>query len=407
MIVSFPAIHRSYNMKKKTKILIPSYAIDFNCIGGECEDSCCIGWDIDIDKKTFRKYCRTKDTRMKHKFAEHIYRNEESYNHNVDYGRIAIRESKWCPFLDKDKLCEIYQNLGEDSLSNVCYSFPRVYNVLNGNYELSLYMSCPEAVRKLLSSREPIRFSEHDMPVVKHIVNGSINTGDKYWKNSPVRNLPELRSLSIDTIQDRSHSINERILDLGSRLEKIAQSGLIPKDPVRDPIRFESKYAFQMDFFGYVIESLGFIDEIDSPVFANYTSLVMEGFELLGDESQNSRTDLYKEAIRTIVKPFTEENTYIFEHYLVNSIYQDNFPFSENQDMFDGYVILVVRYAFVQFYLAGIASKHGKLTKDDIALMIQVHTKIISHHKTFIPNLLREIKRRQFDNMEFISLLLE
>ena len=51
---------------------------------------------------------------------------------------VLFFHAKWCPFLDKDKYCEIYPNLGEDYLSNVCYSFPRVYNILNGNYELSL-----------------------------------------------------------------------------------------------------------------------------------------------------------------------------------------------------------------------------------------------------------------------------
>jgi len=378
-------------MKKLSKILIPSYAEDFICIGGECEDSCCIGWDIDIDKKTFRKYCRTKDTHIKEKFPKHIYRNKESYSNDVDYGRIAIESSRWCPFLDEDKLCEIYRMLGEDSLSNVCYSFPRVYNILNGNYEYSLYMSCPEAVRKLLSDKNPIKFIQRDMLPVKHIVNGSIDTGDKYWKNSPVRKLPELRSLSIEIIQNRSRGINERLLDLGSSLEKNTH---------REAISTKSKYTFQLEFFRYAIESLGVFDEIESPVFACYTSLVMEGFEL-------DKTAVYKEAVETVVKPFVEENAYLFEHYLANSIFQDNFPFSENQDMFDGYLLLVVRYALIKFYLAGIAAKNRKLIIDDVALMIQVHTKIINHHKTFILNLLQEIKRKEFDNMEFISLLLE
>ena len=141
----------SHYMKKPTKILIPSYAEDFKCIGGKCEDSCCIGWDIDIDQNTFRKYSRTKDVEMKQKFETHIYRNRGCTSNDVDFGRISINDSKWCPFLNSKKLCVIQKNLGEDYLSNVCYSFPRVYNELNGIYELSLAMSCPEAVRMLLS----------------------------------------------------------------------------------------------------------------------------------------------------------------------------------------------------------------------------------------------------------------
>jgi len=393
-------------LKKQTNILIPSYVEGFKCIGGECEDSCCIGWDIDIDKQTFRKYFRTKDSEMKQRFTRHIYRNKESCSKNVDFGRISINDSKWCPFLDRDKLCVIQRKLGEDCLSNVCYSFPRVYNKLNGTYEISLAMSCPEAVRKLFANKDPIKFSEHNMTGVKHVIHSSVDTGEKYWKNTPIGQLPELRTLSIEIIQDRSQPINVRLMQLGFKLKTIAQTDSAFQDTLREQISFTGKYAFQMDFFRYVIESLGVFNEIDSPVFADYTNLVMEGFELNDEKSPDDKTDFYKDTVELTLNPFTEENAYLFEHYLVNSIFQDNFPFSENQDMFDGYIMLVLRYALVRFYLAGIAGKNGKLTIDDVALMIQVHTKIINHHKTFTYNLLLEIKRKQFDNMDFVSLLL-
>ncbi len=38
-------------MTKKLKIVMPDYFKQFKCIGGKCEDSCCIGWDIDVDEK--------------------------------------------------------------------------------------------------------------------------------------------------------------------------------------------------------------------------------------------------------------------------------------------------------------------------------------------------------------------
>ena len=59
-------------MKKQATIIIPSYAEDFVCIGGRCEDSCCIGWDIDVDKKTYKKYSSTKNTDMSRRFSNHI-----------------------------------------------------------------------------------------------------------------------------------------------------------------------------------------------------------------------------------------------------------------------------------------------------------------------------------------------
>ena len=40
-------------MVKNIKKIYPRYFEEFKCIGGKCEDSCCIGWNIDIDKITF------------------------------------------------------------------------------------------------------------------------------------------------------------------------------------------------------------------------------------------------------------------------------------------------------------------------------------------------------------------
>lgn len=47
-------------MKKSVKMIYPSYIEKFQCIGGKCEDNCCIGWDIDIDKETFKNIIKLK-----------------------------------------------------------------------------------------------------------------------------------------------------------------------------------------------------------------------------------------------------------------------------------------------------------------------------------------------------------
>lgn len=393
-------------MKKLTKIISPSYVKDFKCIAADCEDSCCIGWNIDIDKITFRKYFRTKDMLMKKEFVKHIHRNEESHSDEVDYGRAQILESKYCPFLNDKLLCRIYINLGEDYLSNVCSSYPRVYNILNGEYELSLFMSCPEAVRKLLESRDPIQFIKEDVSLDKHIINSSIDTKDKRWKGSSISRLKELRSLSIKTVQNRKLTITERLLTLGYELDKISKSDNPNRKKSHDPLKISDNYIFQLGFFRNVIESLHVFTEIDSPQFIGLTKKVLAGFKLLEDKSLKDKALLYKETLNNILDPYLDENRYIFEHYLVNTMYQSNFPFTSNENIFDGYLLLTVRYAFIRFYLAGIAAVDGKVTKEDVVLMIQTHTKTIEHHDIFLQDHLEELKQRQFDNMEFISALI-
>ncbi|MDA3958797.1 flagellin lysine-N-methylase [Oceanispirochaeta sp.] len=390
-------------MKKLTRIITPSYVSGFKCIAGACEDSCCIGWDIDIDKLTYRKYFRTKNLQMKQEFVKHVYRNEDCDFEEVDYGRVRINKSKYCPFLDNQRLCRIYTQLGEDSLSNVCTSYPRVYNLLDDVYELSLFLSCPEAVRKLFASQEPIRFIEEELPLDRHILHSHILTHDKRWQNSPVRRLKELRSRSIEMIQDRNHSITERVLRLGRELSR---SGSSWSGSPGTGLKSNRSFAFQFEFFKEAIETLHVSSEIDSALFARQTNKVITGLRFQDASPISEKAKLYEQSLTMIVEPFLIDHGYLFEHYLVNFMFQGNFPFTENQNVLDGYLMMVIRYTFIRFYLAGIGVLEGKITEEDIILMIQLFTKTIEHHKTFIIDLLQEIKNKKLDNMDFIRTLL-
>lgn len=38
---------------------VPDYYPKFSCIADKCKDSCCIGWEIDIDEDTYEFYKHT------------------------------------------------------------------------------------------------------------------------------------------------------------------------------------------------------------------------------------------------------------------------------------------------------------------------------------------------------------
>ena len=40
--------------------IIPHYYKKFVCIGGDCPDTCCAGWQIMIDPASLKKYRQTK-----------------------------------------------------------------------------------------------------------------------------------------------------------------------------------------------------------------------------------------------------------------------------------------------------------------------------------------------------------
>ena len=129
-------------MYNKLKVTYPNNFARFKCIGGECEDTCCQGWDIEIDKDTFDEYLKVQDQKMKAMLSDNIKKNNYCTSDDLDYGIIKLNEDKKCPFLDKCNYCSIYTAIGEEYLSNICTQFPRILNKINNEYEISLDVSC-------------------------------------------------------------------------------------------------------------------------------------------------------------------------------------------------------------------------------------------------------------------------
>lgn len=135
-------------------IIRPSFFSSFVCIASRCRDNCCIGWEIDIDEETDRFYREIKGNFGK-RLQEGISREGQPH---------FKLQNDACYFLNSDHLCEIYQNLGEASLCEICREHPRFYEWyedvpgLPDRTEAGLGLCCEEAARLLFSEETPLAF---------------------------------------------------------------------------------------------------------------------------------------------------------------------------------------------------------------------------------------------------------
>lgn len=405
-------------MGKKIKMRYPMYLKEFKCIGGSCEDSCCIGWDVDIDKSTFKQYYKVQDEEMRKMFQKNVHNNNNYCSDDVDYGKVKLKKGKRCPFLDDKNYCVIHSKLGEEYLSNVCSSFPRITNKIDGYYEMSLDVACPEAARILLAKEEGIEFKESEESLGKHILSSDINTNSKEFKNSPIKYFNDIRELSIKIIQNRKFDLSERLYILGDFLEKLDEeldcnfnnvNKFIKNYNINSIYSYEKNemnYILQVGFFKDMVERLNVFKEIDSENFKEYTKELIAGFNFdkVKDVTENAK--FYIDEITDYVEKFINKYNYIFENYLVNFIYKNLFPFSESENVFDGYIMLLARYSFLRFYLVGRYVNNKVESQENIIKFIQVFTKTTEHHKTFLEDTLYNIKKNEFDNLEFAKTLL-
>lgn len=134
----------------------PDYYKTFSCIGGSCPDSCCIGWEVDIDEETFYYYRTVQGAFGKRLNAHMTDTGEDKY--------FPMTAENRCPFLNERNLCDIILNLGEESLCQVCTEYPRYYMSV-GNYEqIDMSLSCMELGRLFFSSDDPVRYSREEIP---------------------------------------------------------------------------------------------------------------------------------------------------------------------------------------------------------------------------------------------------
>ncbi|MDY6368168.1 MAG: flagellin lysine-N-methylase [Clostridia bacterium] len=134
-------------MKKEIHTLKPFEG--FKCIGKSCTTNCCIGWQIDIDKKTLKKYKKAKGD-----FAEKLKSGVDFKN-----GRFLTCKKNGenrCVFLNDENLCEIIINLGENYLCEVCRKHPRFYNEYKGFIEKGVGLACERAANMLIRSTDDL-----------------------------------------------------------------------------------------------------------------------------------------------------------------------------------------------------------------------------------------------------------
>lgn len=127
-----------------TEIFLSCFA-SFRCIAGACPDTCCAGWEVDLDEDTLRRY-RQLPGAAGDEIRSAICQED-------DYTFFRLKNGQ-CPFLNKEKLCRLILALGEDSLSVTCREHPRFWEEYGNTRETCLSISCPESARLLLE--EPL-----------------------------------------------------------------------------------------------------------------------------------------------------------------------------------------------------------------------------------------------------------
>jgi len=189
-------------MAEKNFCLRPKYLDDFKCDGSVCGAKCCrSAWNIGIDAATYKKYLR-----LGPKISQHLRGDESGEKFFIVHGDGA------CPFLTADNLCKIQREHGENFLSQVCASYPRIITRFENFWEVALSPTCPVAAELVLLQIWPLKFELVELPKkISRLGANNILSG------VPRRIAPKIvdvQLMMIEILQDRRLSIDERFVAL-------------------------------------------------------------------------------------------------------------------------------------------------------------------------------------------------
>lgn len=194
------------------RYLKPEYYDAFRCTAGECPDSCCAGWQIMIDDESYDRYLK-----LEGEFGERMARS-------LDYEQQSFLQYEGrCAFLSRDNLCDLIVEKGEGYLCNTCARYPRHVEEFDGLREYSLSLSCPVAAQMILGQTEVLKLiqTEDEEPE-------PLEEDFEDFDSGLFSVLEEARDYIFEVLQNRSHSMQERltvILLLASHMQQYVDEG--------------------------------------------------------------------------------------------------------------------------------------------------------------------------------------
>jgi len=223
--------------------LSPRFMSSFNCIGSACEDTCCAGWNVDIDQATYQKYQGVHDPELAQQLKQSLVKREDPKSSD-HYAAIKMDQNGACPFLDPEKMCSIQKKLGPTYLSATCDVYPRIRSSFNDHYRYSATLSCPEAARLCVGSPEGMEIEElkadadahkNMLQLFPNPMDGSLSL-EEYLRRMVIKVIDNL-------LRDTSLPVEVSILIYGFMAQKFLSPEAFTAPPAHDLSKALVAYA--------------------------------------------------------------------------------------------------------------------------------------------------------------------
>ncbi len=369
------------------KIRVPDYYKDFKCIADKCEDTCCAGWEVDVDDDSYEYYKTVTGP-----FGDRIKSvmvpptEEEEACFTLNNGR--------CPFLNDNNLCDLYTELGEDKLCDTCTNYPRFIEEYGSLREIGIALSCKTAGELILKSDKKVTFelTENDEMV------STYNDID-----------PELymmlmasRKTAFDIAQNRDFDIVMRyclVLEYAKDIQDMIDKGTLSKimniknnysneEYLRERTKtFNILHNEEYTRYSYIYEYLKIFDDFEI-INKSWTDMVNHEKEYMYEQSSNEE---YKSRYNRF-EQYYHEKEYEYEQLLVYFIFRYYLKAVNDDDVFSKVKMAVVSFLIIKdLDVLRFCDNKGSLSFEEQVDIMHIYSREIEH---------------SYENFEKLSLML-
>ena len=355
------------------KIRVPEYFKDFKCIASKCEDTCCAGWGIVIDDATYDRYKNVQGEFGDRLRSEIVHEAGEN---------IFVLKGNNCPFLNEEKTCDIYINIGEENLCYTCQQYPRYTEEFGSLREVGISLSCPEAARIMLNNSKKVEF---ELGENNEVVSSYNDINAQLFIE-----LLQSRKIVMDIIQDRTIDLRKRavvaLLFVDEIQEKIDESEIKEIKSVRE------KYLDK----GFLEELINELEEYRDNEGSKYDDM-HEYFKVFKDLKHITPDDPLglNDALRYFWQTDEDEELYIIKHRQFEEYYKDKLYKFENilvyfvfryfmKAVFDYDILAKIKTALVSYMIIRELAvvryiENNEFTDEDMVDIAHTYSKDIEH----------------------------
>jgi len=408
-----PILHRTRTLSA----LMPRYVERFRCIGPSCEDTCCAGWPVHIDKKTYKAY-----RNQTHPALQPLLARMRRLDDASDVRGYAILPTSGgdgaCP-AQQDGLCSVHATLGESYLNDTCQNYPRINRNVNGQQEQALSLSCIEAARMALLAEDAFEFVEAPISVREGTVHTTVVAG----RISP-QLMNEARIFCMNLMRTRELALWQRLAILGAFCEALE----------RYLIGNAEQQAIQTiidDFIG-VIESGELVAtlELIQPDHASQARVFatlwgVRGFTATSAFQQNlmqriatglggdangqvSAAALEAAYLRGLqrLEAMLASTPWLLENYLLNEMFANLFPV-DGGNPYSVYLQLVARFGLLRLLLAAQCNAEDALPQlSTLTATVALQCRRFQHDRDYTTQVNRSLRESGWADLDKLYTLI-